>query len=105
VASDPADFTLASGEIQLVEFYAVWARLSSSMAPVMNGLEDQYKGTIRFVYLDIDDPANALYKLLLGGRLPPLFFLLDGDGRVIHEWQGFVKREEFEAVFGTILNK
>jgi len=100
VATDPADFTLASGEIQLVEFYAVWAPLSLSMAPVMNSLEDQYKGTIRFVYLDIDDPANALFKLLLGGRLPPVFFLLDGDGRVVHEWQGFVKREVFEAVFG-----
>jgi thiol-disulfide isomerase/thioredoxin len=102
VASDPANFSLASGEIQLVEFFAVWAPISSSMAPVMNSLEDQYKGRIRFVYLDLDDPANALYLHLSSDRLPPLFFLLDGDGRVIHEWQGFIKREEFEAVFATV---
>jgi len=100
-ASDPAAFQLASGETQLVEFFAVWSPLSKSMAPVMNGLEERYKHRINFVYLDIDDPANSLYKLLLGDRLPPIFYLLDGEGNVLKEWRGYTPAQEFEAVFNS----
>ena len=98
LATDPGEFTLSSGEIQLVEFYALWAPISLSMAPVMNSLEDQFKNQVRFVYLDLEDPSNALYKHLLSDRLPPVFFLLDRNGQILHEWQGLVQREDFESI-------
>ena len=101
-ASDPKDFNLVAGEIQLVEFFAFWSPISKSMAPVMYVLEDRYQNRIHFTYLDIDDPANNLYKKLLDNRLPPVFFLLDGVGNVIQEWQGYVKAEDFEAIFAKM---
>jgi len=36
---------------------------------------------------------------LLGDRLPPVFFVLDVQGSVVAEFQGYVKPEEFEAAF------
>ena len=98
-ATNPENFTLASGSTQLVEFFAFWSPTSKSMAPVMHVLEERYQDQIRFSYLDVDDPANSLYKMLLGDRLPPVFFVLDGQGSVVAEFQGYVKPEEFEAAF------
>jgi len=72
------------------------------MAPVMHALEDRYKERINFIYLDIDDPANSLFKSLIRGRIDPFFFLLDGQGVVLEQWQGFVPAEEFEAAFAAI---
>ena len=101
-ATDPRTFQIVSGQHQLVEFFAFWDPVSRSMAPVMHGLEDRYKDRIRFVYLDIEDPANSLFKSLIGSRLPPLFFLLDGQGNILQEWRGYVTTEDFERTFSTI---
>jgi thiol-disulfide isomerase/thioredoxin len=101
-ATDPRTFQIVSGQHQLVEFFAFWDPVSRSMAPVVHGLEDRYKDRIRFVYLDIDDPANSLFKSLIGSRLPPLFFLLDGQGNILQEWRGYVTTEDFERAFSTI---
>lgn len=101
-ATDPRTFEIISGQYQLVEFFAFWSTISKSMAPVVYSLEDRYQDQIRFVYLDIDDPANSLFRSLIGSRLPPLFFLLDGQGNVVKEWVGYVSAEEFESVFASL---
>jgi thioredoxin-like negative regulator of GroEL len=69
------------------------------MAPMVHGLEAQYAGKIRFVYLDIDDPANQATKREFGFNYQPEFYLLDGGGNVVQKWVGFVQQEQFEAVF------
>jgi thiol-disulfide isomerase/thioredoxin len=102
-ASDPTSFQLASGQVQFVEFFAFWSPLSQSMAPVVFRLEDRYKDRIYFVYLDIDDPANDLFKHLIDNRLPPIYYLVDGEGNVLGEWSGYVMEETFTAVFETVL--
>ncbi len=68
----------------------------------MNGLEDRYKDRIGFVYLDLDDPANSLFKALLKGRLPPFFYLVDAQGNLLQEWQGYVPIDVFENAFASI---
>ena len=98
-ASDPASFQIISGRVQLVEFFAFWSPISKSMAVVVNGLEDRYKDQINFIYLDLDDPANSLFKRMIGNRLPPIFYLLDTRGNVLAEWEGYVPASEFEAAF------
>jgi thiol-disulfide isomerase/thioredoxin len=103
IATDPEDFSIVSGEVQLVEFFAYWSPLCVSMAPMMNSLEDKYQDQINFVYLDIDDPANSLFKTLLADRLPPVFYLLDGEGTILAELKGQVTVEEFEALFASVL--
>lgn len=102
IASDPAAFKLASGMPQFVEFFAYWCPLCRSMAPVVHVLEFRYSGKIRFVYLDIDNPANDTFKKTLGFSSPPQFFLLDGQGNTINEWIGYVDEVDLDAVFFTI---
>jgi thiol-disulfide isomerase/thioredoxin len=103
VATDPQSFRIVSGEFQLVEFFAFWSPECQSMAPVMNVLEQRYDDRLRFIYLDIDDPANSLFKTLLNNRLPPVFFLLDGEGKILHEWQGYVELEAFETAIAELV--
>ncbi|MGW8250277.1 MAG: TlpA family protein disulfide reductase, partial [Anaerolineales bacterium] len=95
-------FQLVAGQPQLVEFFAYWDPVSQGMAPIVHVLEDRYQDRIRFVYLDIEDPANSLFKTLIGNRLPPMFFLLDSQGNVVEQWQGRVPAEDFEQVFATL---
>ena len=72
------------------------------MAPVVHSLEDRYEDRIRFVYLDLEDPANSLFESMLKGRMAPFFYLLDGQGVILQEWQGYVPVEEFEKAFASI---
>ena len=69
------------------------------MAPLVHGLEVQYDNRIDFIYLDIDDPATESFKSILGYRSQPHFFLLDGKGEILHQWQGYVSVEEFQQVY------
>lgn len=69
----------------------------------MHGLEAEYYGKINFVYLDVDDPANASFKEQFDFRYQPQLFLLDGEGQVVKEWVGPIPREEFVAAFEEFL--
>lgn len=73
------------------------------MAPIVHGLEAEYQDQIRFVYLDIDDPATDKYKRELGYRYQPEYYLLDPEGNVLNAWFGFVEPEAFEMVFQEVL--
>lgn len=101
-ASDPADFKLVSGRYQLLTFYATWAPDSDVMAPVIYNLEGKYGNRIGFVYLNLDDPANSIFKEMLSSRLPPAFYLLDAQGRVVDSWFGRVSLAELDSVLRTI---
>jgi thiol-disulfide isomerase/thioredoxin len=100
-ATDPSTVDLASGNPQLVELFAFWSPTSKSMAPVVHALEDKYQSRIGFVYLDIDDPRNNSFKQALGYKFPPQFFLLDRDGNIIYQWQGYVSSQVFEQAFAA----
>lgn len=73
------------------------------MKPVVHGLEQQYGERIRFVYLDIDDPATNEFKRALGYVVQPHFFLLDGNGEIVEQWLGMVTPEEFLTAFEQVL--
>lgn len=69
------------------------------MAPIVHGLEAEYVGQIKFVYLDIDDPANEIFKQQLSFRYQPQFFLLDSNGNIIQQWVGAIAEGDFRASF------
>jgi thiol-disulfide isomerase/thioredoxin len=103
-ATDPSTVQLASGEIQLVEFFANWCPTCQAMVPVVHGLESKYGAKVRFVYLDVDDPATEEFKRDLGYRYQPHIFLLDGEGNVLAQWVGMVTGDELERAILTALN-
>lgn len=87
--TDPSTVQLASGRIQLIEFFAYWCPTCKRMAPTVHGLEDAYGDEIGFVYLDRDDPATASFRETLGYIYQPHYFLLNPDGIVLGSWIGY----------------
>ena len=104
-ATDPETVNLESGFIQFVEFFAYWDGFSKSMASIVHELEARYEDQIIFVYLDIDDPATDIFKEELGYEQQPEFFLIDGEGEFISQWQGLVDIEDFTQVFDAVLRE
>jgi thioredoxin-related protein len=72
------------------------------MALIVHGLEAEYYGNITFVFLDADDPATASFQREYGFFVQPEFYLLDGEGKVIKKWVGYVSAEEFRAEFAQL---
>jgi len=73
------------------------------MAPMVHGLEAKYFGKIQFTYLDASDPRTQGFQRALGFRYQPEFYLLDGEGRLLHKFVGYVSQDEFEAEFTKYL--
>jgi thioredoxin-related protein len=69
---------------------------------VVHGLEVEYYDKINFVYLDVDDSRTDEFKRLLGYRVQPHIFLLDGQGNIIQQWLGIVPEGEFRSAFDNI---
>lgn len=103
LATDPNQVQLASGRIQLVEFFAFWDGASKSMAPMLNDLAAEYQGKMNFIFLDVDDPANKKFEDALNYRIQPQFFLLDKQGSIIKQWQGYVDKVELQAAIDGAL--
>jgi len=73
------------------------------MAPIVNRLERSYGDQIRFVYLDIDDPAVAPTAKELNLIRQPQFYLLDAEGTILDQWAGLVSEDKFVDVFEAFL--
>jgi len=104
-ATDPSAVKLASGKIQLIEFFAFWSGPSKAMAPLVHSLEKDYQKYIQFIYLDIDDPATDIFKKSLGYKKEPHFFLIDEKGKIIKEWSGYVTLKEFMDAFTPYISE
>ena len=102
VATDPSTVNLVSGQPLFIELFAFWCPICRSMAPIVHRLEIKYSAKIRFVYLDIDNSANDAVKLTLGYKSPPQLFLLDGQGNILNQWNGYVSEEELEAALTAL---
>ena len=102
-ATDPDQFQLNSGDVQLVEFFAYWCVTCRSMAPMIHSFEALYGDQMNFIYLDIDDPANAQFEKALGYRYQPHFFLLDKDGKILQQWIGWMTPEDLRNAIEAAL--
>jgi thiol-disulfide isomerase/thioredoxin len=102
--TDPTTVSLASGRVQLVEFFAYWCAVCKAMAPTVHGLEDIYSSDVNFVYLDRDDPATQPIRDQLGYIYQPHFFLIDAQGAILAQWRGYVEGETLQAAIVTALD-
>jgi len=102
-ASDPASVELSSGRYQFIEFFAYWCGTCLALAPEIHTLETHYGDKINFIYLDIDDPENDIFKQQLHYQQQPQFYLLDREGNVVRQWLGSVAFDELVSTFESIL--
>ena len=87
--SSPAGvFNRATGQIQVLEFFAYWCPNCKALAPRIHGLEAAYEGEIEFTFLDIDNPANQALKDEFGFYYQPFVLVIDGNGNVHMTWVG-----------------
>lgn len=96
-ASQPQEFVLASGRVQLVEFFAYWCAVCKAVAPTVHGLESMYGDQVNFVYLDRDDPQTLPIQEQLGYTYQPHFFLIDPNGAVLAQWRGYIDGPELQS--------
>lgn len=54
----------------------------------MHGLEAEYWGSVDFIYLDREDPANADIVSSYGVAYQPVFILIAPDGTEVQRWFG-----------------
>ncbi len=69
------------------------------MAPMVHGLEAKYYGRIKFTYLEISNPENKQFLDYLNFQIRPSFYLLDKDGKLLHQWIGSQTQKQFEDIF------
>jgi thiol-disulfide isomerase/thioredoxin len=104
-ASDPKLLKLASGNVQLIEFFSFWDATSKALAPMMNQLKSEFGKSTNFYFLDIDDPATQVFKKQLGYRLQPHLFILDAKGNILNDWVGFVDESELRDELKKALHR
>lgn len=67
------------------------------MAPIVHGLESEWKDRVDFVYINVADSTTRGVRTRLGFDATPHFFFLDLSGTVQAALQGVVPRDSLEA--------
>ncbi len=52
---DP-EIALSNGKPTIIEFYADWCEVCKEMAPIMSDINNEYRGQINMVFLNVDNP-------------------------------------------------
>jgi len=86
------DFTKSG--LVLIDFSAEWCMPCLMMAPVIDELNEKFKGKIKFGKIDVDENAELAQKFKVGS-IPN--FVLIKEGKVINQFVGAMSEEDFEA--------
>ncbi len=71
----------------VVDFFATWCGPCRMLAPVLEDIDEEYKGTIKIAKVDVDELSEIAEEYMVQS-IPTLLFLKDG---VLKEKQiGFV---------------
>jgi thiol:disulfide interchange protein len=94
---------LADGRPTLVEFYADWCEACRAMAPAMDRLEQQHRGALDVVLLNVDNPRwqAELERFEVNGI--PQLELFDAAGEPVGRSIGARSAGELEALISALL--
>ena len=94
---------LADGRPTLVEFYADWCEACRAMAPAMETIEQQHRGQLDVVLLNVDNPRwqPEIDRYEVNGI--PQLELFDAAGTAIGRSLGARSAPELEALSGALI--
>ena len=75
------------------------------MNPIVDGLEESYKGKIEVRWLNVEEPTSEEAIMKYGVRVIPFFLLVDESGTPKAQWAGLVERSVFEETFDRLLQE
>ena len=75
------------------------------MKPIVDGLREEYRGSVEIEKFNIDDPSTKEARVKYKFRAQPYFVLLDADGEVVTTWQGYVEKGVLEEAFAAQLSQ
>lgn len=73
------------------------------MAPVVHGLEQQYKDRLDFLYLNIAEGRNRPAMQKYGFVSTPHFFFVRSDGIAVESIRGVVPADSITGAIGRLL--
>ncbi len=73
------------------------------MTPIVDGLEDEFSGQVKFVRYDLDDATQGKQAHLLGVNAHPAFMLIKANGDVKARFAGEIARAKLEAAVKQLL--
>ncbi len=73
--------------------------------PEVVNLGEKYDGKINFVRMNVDNPASRKGMQTYGVRVMPTFVLLDADGQVLANIQGYPGYNQFIQTFDRVLSE
>lgn len=89
----------------LIDFYADWCPPCKAMKPILEKLEEKYKGQVEIVRVDVDAPENRSLVLKYKIVSIPTFIFINSKGKVSKKIIGYKEMEVMENEFRKLLQK
>ncbi|UCG77727.1 MAG: thioredoxin [Nitrospirota bacterium] len=91
---------LQTGELVMVDFWAVWCGPCRMVAPTVEELSREYAGKLKVVKLNTDDNPDIASRYKIMG-IPTLMFFKDGEK--VEQIVGAVPKPQLQAKIDTLL--